>query len=62
MSSWLIAVIGVVYLVVAVDLFRKGQVGFEAWWTPCLFDANRYVKIDIQFMKKRMSMSAAVQL
>jgi hypothetical protein len=27
MSSWLIWIIGIVYLVVAVDLFRKGQVG-----------------------------------
>lgn len=27
MSGWLIAVIGVVYLVVAVDLLRKGQIG-----------------------------------
>jgi hypothetical protein len=27
MSSWLIATIGVVYLVVAVDLFIKGQFG-----------------------------------
>lgn len=29
MSSWLIAVIGVVYLVVAVDLFHKGQLGLS---------------------------------
>jgi hypothetical protein len=29
MSSWLIAVIGVVYLVVAVDLYIKGQVGLS---------------------------------
>jgi len=29
MSGWLIAAIGVVYLVVAVDLFRKGQVGLS---------------------------------
>lgn len=27
MSQWLIAFIGVVYLVVAFDLFRKGQYG-----------------------------------
>lgn len=27
MASWLIAVIGGVYLVVAADLIRKGQVG-----------------------------------
>lgn len=29
MSGWLIAVIGVVYLVVAVDLYIKGQVGLS---------------------------------
>lgn len=29
MSSWLIATIGVVYLVVAVDLFFKGQLGLS---------------------------------
>jgi len=29
MSSWLIAVIGVVYLFVAVDLYIKGQVGLS---------------------------------
>ena len=27
MASWLIAIIGVVYLVVAVDLFIKGNIG-----------------------------------
>jgi hypothetical protein len=27
MSSWLIACIGVVYTIVAIDLLRKGQVG-----------------------------------
>jgi len=27
MSQWLIAFIGVVYLIVAADLFRKGQTG-----------------------------------
>lgn len=27
MSSWLIATIGVVYLIVAADLFYKGQIG-----------------------------------
>ena len=27
MSQWLIALIGIVYLVVAADLFRKGQIG-----------------------------------
>jgi hypothetical protein len=27
MSSWLIAIIGFVYLIVAVDLLRKGQTG-----------------------------------
>lgn len=27
MSAWLIAAIGVVYAVIAADLFRKGQVG-----------------------------------
>lgn len=27
MSAWMIAAIGVVYLVVAVDLLRKGNVG-----------------------------------
>jgi hypothetical protein len=27
LSQWLIAFIGIVYLVVAVDLFRKGQTG-----------------------------------
>jgi hypothetical protein len=27
MSQWLIALIGVVYLIVAADLFRKGQIG-----------------------------------
>ena len=27
MSSWLIAVIGIVYLIVAFDLFLKGQIG-----------------------------------
>jgi hypothetical protein len=27
MSSWLIAIIGFVYLLVAADLFRKGQIG-----------------------------------
>ena len=29
MSGWLIAVIGVVYLVVAIDLYIKGQVGLS---------------------------------
>ena len=29
MSGWLIAVIGVVYLVVAVDLYIKGQIGLS---------------------------------
>ena len=29
MSSWLIAVIGVVYLFVAVDLYIKGQLGLS---------------------------------
>lgn len=29
MASWLIAIIGVVYLVVAIDLFMKGQVGLS---------------------------------
>ena len=29
MSSWLIAVIGVVYLFVAVDLYSKGQIGLS---------------------------------
>jgi hypothetical protein len=29
MSSWLIAVIGVVYLFVAVDLYIKGQIGLS---------------------------------
>jgi hypothetical protein len=29
MSSWLIAIIGVVYLFVAVDLYIKGQLGLS---------------------------------
>lgn len=29
MAAWLIALIGVVYLVVAVDLFFKGQTGLS---------------------------------
>ncbi len=27
MSSWLIWAVGIVYLIVAIDLFRKGQAG-----------------------------------
>lgn len=29
MSAWLIAFIGIVYLVIAVDLYLKGQIGLS---------------------------------
>ena len=29
MSAWLIAIIGIVYLIVSIDLFIKGQLGLS---------------------------------